>query len=181
VIDLLEESERLLQNAEISTQLIETSRGKALSFESETVLGFIVAYEDSPRLIERWSADTEALVAENQLGLRRAQSKAWNTYTVFLAVAEANYGQRVALSSIEEDLAGTRKLARAGISNSEDLRTALLPLLPIQNAPHLEAVDMSAEIKLRTTELPPRVVDAFLSPRAQETSVAQILEEEEEP
>jgi hypothetical protein len=45
----------------------------------------------------------------------------------------------------------------------------------------LEAVDMSAEIKLRTTELPRRVVDAFLSPRAQETSVAQILEEEEEP
>jgi hypothetical protein len=121
------------------------------------------------------------LVAENQLGLRRAQSKAWNTYTVFLAVAKANYGQRVALSSIEEDLAGTRKLARAGISDSEDLRAALLPLLPIQNAPDLEAVDMSAEIKLRTTELPTRVVDAFLSPRAQETSVAQILEEEEEP
>jgi hypothetical protein len=97
---------------------------------------------------------------------------------VFLGEAEANYGERVALSSIEENLTGTRKLARAGISDSESLRAALLPLLPIQNAPHLGAVDMAAEIKLRTTELPTRVVDAFLSTRAQEASVAQILEEE---
>jgi hypothetical protein len=179
VIDLLEESERLLQSAGMSTHLIDTTRGKALAFESETVLGFLVAYADCGQLIERWSADTEALVTENQLGLRRAQSKAWNAYTVFLGTAEANYGERVALSSIEEDLTGTRKLARAGISDSEALRAALLPLLPIQNAPHLEAVDMSAEIRLRTTELPTRVVDAFLAHRAQEASVAQILEEEE--
>jgi hypothetical protein len=162
VTDLLEESERLLQKAEISTQLVEMSRGKALSFESETVLGFIVAYEDCARLLERWSADMDALVSENQLALRRAHSKAWNTYTVFLAAAAADYAQKVALSKIEEDLAGTRKLARAGIVDFEDLRAALLPLLPIQNAPLLEAVDMSAEIRLRTTELPTHVVDAFL-------------------
>jgi hypothetical protein len=181
VIDLLEESERLLQNVEISTQLIETSRGKALTFESDTVLGFIMAYENCALLIERWSADMGALVAENQLGLRRAQSKAWNTYTVFLAMGEANYAQKIALSSIEENLTGTRKLARAGVDDSEDLRAALLPLLPIQHAPHLEPVDMSAEIKLRTTELPTRVIDAFLAPQAPETSVVQILEEEAEP
>jgi hypothetical protein len=110
VIDLLEESERLLQNADISTQRIETSRGKALSFESETVLGFMVAYQDSARLIEGWSADTEALVAENQLGLRRAQSKGWNTYTVFLAVAEANYGQRVLISGCRIRYVGSAPL-----------------------------------------------------------------------
>jgi hypothetical protein len=180
VIDLLGESGRLLQNAQIATQFVETSRVRALTFESETVLGFIVAYEDCTQLLDGWRADMDALVTENQLGLRRALSKAWNTYTLFLAAAAANYGEKVALSKIEEDLVGTRKLARAGIADLEDLRAALLPLLPIQNAPHLEAVDMSAEIRLRTTELPTHVVDAFLAPRAQETAVAQIFEEERE-
>jgi hypothetical protein len=59
MIDLLEESERLLQSVEISTHLIETTRGKVLAFESATVLGFIVAYENPAKLIERWSADME--------------------------------------------------------------------------------------------------------------------------
>jgi hypothetical protein len=165
MIDVLEESNRLLQTAGISTLLIETVRGKALAFEGATILGFVLGYEAS------------ALVAENQLSLRRARDKAWNTYTVLLAAAEANYAERVALSSIEEDLTGTRKLARAGISDAERLQAALLPLLPIQNAPQLEAVDMPSEIRLRTTELPRRVVDAFLS-GAQEGAVIQVLEEE---
>jgi hypothetical protein len=178
MIDLLEESERLLKSAAISTHRIETIPGGALAFEGTTVLGFVVAYEDCSQLIERWSPDAKALVMENQFSLRRAQEKAWNAYMVFLAVAGANYGDRVALSAIEEDLTGTRKLARAGISDTEGLRTALLPLLPIQNAPHLEAVDMLAEIRLRTTELPTRVVEAFLS-GAQEASVLQVLEEEQ--
>jgi hypothetical protein len=95
MIDLLEESERLLQSAGISTHLIEAIRGKALAFEGETVLGFVVAYEDCTQLIERWSTDTDALVTENQLSLRRAQSKAWNAYTIFLSAAEASYGDRV--------------------------------------------------------------------------------------
>jgi hypothetical protein len=177
MIDVLEESNRLLQTAGISTLLIETVRGKALAFEGATILGFVLGYEDRGQLVEKWSADASALVAENQLSLRRARDKAWNTYTVLLAAAEANYAERVALSSIEEDLTGTRKLARAGISDAERLQAALLPLLPIQNAPQLEAVDMPSEIRLRTTELPRRVVDAFLS-GAQEGSVVQILEEE---
>lgn len=178
MIDLLEESHRLLVNSMISAQLVEASCGKVLAFENPTVLGFVIAYEDCSTLIRQWSIDTKSLLSENQLALRRAQDKSWNTYTVFLAAADADYGERVVLSSIEEDLTGTRKMARAGISDVEGLRTALLPLLPIQNAPQLEPVDMSAEIKLRTTELPTRVVEAFLSPRAPEASVVQVLGEE---
>ena len=67
------------------------------------------------------------------------------------------------LGSIEEDLVGTRKIARAGITNTEDIRSALLSLLAIQNAPRLEAVDMPTEIRVRTSELPSELVEAFLS------------------
>ena len=42
MIDLLEESERLLRTAALSTHLIETSRGTALAFEGTTILGFVI-------------------------------------------------------------------------------------------------------------------------------------------
>lgn len=178
MIDLLEECQRLLTEAGSETNLVESKRGlAALAFEGVTILGFVVAYDNADQLLDQWSADAAALITENQLALRRAQDKAWNTYTVFVASAAATSGQLVALGAIEEDLIGTRKIARAGIRDVEELRAALLPLLPIQNAPRLEAVDMSDEIKLRTTELPPRVVEAFLS-GVEEASITQLLEEE---
>lgn len=178
MIDLLEGCQRLLSEAGCATTFVETRLGRALAFENATVLGFIVAYDDPGQLLERWRGDAKALLTDNQLGLRRAQEKAWNTYTVFLACTPATDSQLVSLGAVEEDLVGTRKIARAGIRSGEELRTALLPLLPIQNAPRLEAVDMTSEIQLRTTELPKPVVAAFLS-LAQEPSIAQILEEEE--
>lgn len=175
--DLLVNCQRLLSEADCVTSQINTSWGQALAFENSTVLGFVVVYENADQLIRLWSDHADSLVASNQLSLRRAQAKAWNTYTVFLSGAMATYGELIALGAIEEDLTGTRKIARAGIRDAEQLRTALLPLLPIQNAPRLEAVDMLVEIKLRTTELPSRVVEAFLS-GVPETSVVQVLEEE---
>lgn len=177
MIDLLDECERLLSGLDISTSFIETPHAKALAFEGVTVLGFIIAYASPTFLLENWRADNAALISEFELGLRRAQAKAWNAYSVFIAADPANYGDTVALNAIEEDLTGTRKLARAGIGDIEQLRAALLPLLPIQHAPSLEPVDMPAEIKLRISELPVRAVEAFLS-EAPESLVIQVLEEE---
>jgi hypothetical protein len=177
MIDLIEESQRMLREVGCATVVFESDRYKALAFENLTVLGFIFAYESPLHLLQRWTADFNEAITKNQLGLRRAQAKAWNTYTIFLAQDVPQYTEMVALSAIEEDLRGTRKIARAGIKDGEDLRVALLPLLPIQNAPRLEAVDMKAEIRLRTTELPPRTVEAFLSD-ALETLIMQVLEEE---
>ena len=177
MIDLLKESQRLLSETDGATALVETSRGKALAFEGVTVLGFIVAYDDPAQLLDRWGTDARVLINDYQLALRRAERKAWNTYTVFLSCAAANPGEQVALSAIEEDLIGMRKIARAGIIDLETLRAALLPLLPIQNAPRLETIDMPEEIRARTTELPSRVVEAFLS-GAQDAIVVQVLEEE---
>lgn len=176
-IDLLNECQRLLSEVNISTSLVEAGQFRALAFEGSTVLGFLVAYETPVQLLDRWDVESTLLINRHRLSLRRASSKAWNTYAVFIARSEANAHEKVALGSIEEDLSGTRKIARAGISDARGVRGALLPLLPIQNAPRLEAVDMTAEIRLRTSELPSRVVDAFLS-GAQETTVAQVLEEE---
>lgn len=176
MLNLLEECQRLLSEAGIETSAVDMGPQRRLAFESTTVLGFAFAYENADQLLRSWQGDVNLAIESSQLALRRAAAKAWNTYVILLAEAVPNYVQAVSLSGIEEDLTGTRKIARAGIADISKLRAALLPLLPIQNAPRLEAADMVSEIRLRTTELPPRVVEAFLS-AAPEAVAAQIFEE----
>jgi hypothetical protein len=176
MMDLLATSAELLSEAGFSTRVTSVESREALMFEDPTVLGFLFAYVDPAQLITCWAKDAHSAVASHQFGLRRASQKAWNTYVGFLAAGPANFAQSVALSAIEEDLTGTRKIARAGVSELADLRAALLPLLPLQAAPKLDAVDMRLEIRQRTTELPPRAVEAFLS-SADEGVVIHVLEE----
>jgi hypothetical protein len=113
MIDLLEESHRLLNASNIMTNVIDTLRGKVLAFEGVTALGFIITYSDTAGLLESWSADAAALISEHQLSFRRAQAKAWNAYTVFLSAGPASYGEQVALNVIEEDLSYRQILVTA--------------------------------------------------------------------
>ncbi len=175
MIDIIAECPHLLAEADIAASPAAADR-PALIFEGATVLGFLLAYPDAAALLAGWRQDAGALVTAHQFGLRRAQAKAWNTYVILLAGGAPAYGEQVALSAIEEDLGGTRKIARGGIIDLDGLRSTLLPLLPIQSAPRLEPVDMRDEIRLRTTELPDRAVEAFLS-QAPVAVVAQALEE----
>lgn len=59
----------------------------------------------------------------------------------------------------------------------DDVRLALLPLLTIQSTPRLEAVDMADEVRLRTTEIPSKIVEAFLSGMPIPT-VVRLMEDE---
>jgi hypothetical protein len=172
VIDILTAS----AEAGFSTSPVSIGDRHALMFEDNTVLGFLLDYEDPSSLIEGWSKDADTAIAAHQFGLRRAAKKAWNAYTVLLTGHEADYPQSVALGTIEENLVGTRKIARAGVVDVTELRIALLPLLPLQSSPKLESVDIIAEIRQRTTELPSRAVEAFLS-NADESVVIQVMEE----
>ena len=176
MIDVLKAGADLLSEAGFSTNSVSIGDRQALAFEDATVLGFLFDYHDPRELIDAWHKDTDQAIATYQFGLRRAAQKAWNAYVILLAVGEADYAQAVALSAIEEDLTGTRKIARAGIADVPSLRVALLPLLPVQSAPRLEAVDILDEIRQRTTELPGHAIDAFLS-SADEGMVVQVLEQ----
>ena len=146
-----------------------------LMFESDSVLGFVLTFPDAASLIERWRPSSQRVLDRAQFALRRAETKSWNTYLVFLADTSPAYAESITLDAIEEDLVGTRKIARAGIKSLDDVRAALLPLLAMQHAPRLEAIDMSEEIRLRTSELPSDAVEAFLS-RAPDATLIQLLE-----
>ncbi|MEJ0075998.1 MAG: hypothetical protein WDO17_11220 [Alphaproteobacteria bacterium] len=174
--DLLSASAQILSEAGFTVADVTVGGRKAIAFEDATVLGFVFAYSDINELMSSWSGDGDLAVANYRFGLRRVGQKAWNVYQVFLTGGSANHIASVALSAIEENLSGTRKIARAEVINVADVRDALLPLLRIQNTPRLEAVDIVSEIRQRTTELPPRAVDAFLS-EADVLTVLQALEE----
>ena len=172
---LLSMAQEQLIGAHYAVSTANDQDGVVLLFEDDTILGFVLFFPDAATLLQQWQPISQRVLQAAQLALRRAESKAWNAYLVLLAEAEGDYGQHVMLGGIEEDLVGTRKIARAGIANVEDVRAALLPLLAIQNAPRLDAVDMPAEIRLRTTELPSELVDAFLS-GATENTLSQLLD-----
>lgn len=165
----------ILTEAEYAVGQMDGQDGEIILFESDSVLGFLLVFHDPDTLISDWHASSARALLANQFALRRAENKAWNAYFLLLAEAPGDYGQNITLGAIEEDLVGTRKIARAGIMTKEDCRAALLPLLPVQNAPRLEAIDMAAEIRLRTSELPESLVDAYLAGAA-ETLMTQLLE-----
>ena len=144
-------------------------------FENATVFGFIFLYDDYTELLDNWQVDSERTLRETQFRLRQAGEKAWNTYTVFLSDNPSMQDVGVHLQRIEENLVGTRKIARTGVRNADELRLALLPLLGIQNAPKLEPIDMAHEIRLRTSELPVDLVDGFIAD-APKSIMTQLLE-----
>ena len=166
--------------ASLHTGDIETEEGEVhdrpvLVFEGHTVMGFAIHYASAASLLDGWRRDLEALVSRHQFGIRRADRKAWNTYAVLLADGPASQLEQSRLDLVEEDLSGTRKIARA-IQDGSDIQGAILPLLPLQHAPRLEAIDVRAEIRLRTNELPSDLVEVFLSD-AGESVVLQVMED----
>jgi hypothetical protein len=176
--ELLSESINTLRNAGFEANQGESGGREYAIFEDATTVGFVFAYRDSAELIAHWKEDSSSVISRYALALRRADRKAWNTYVVFISSGATDDRALVALSAIEEDLSGTRKIARAGLADRADLQAALLPLLPLQSAPRLEAVNIVAEIRQRTTELPQRAVDAYLA-SIEDAIVLQILEESE--
>ena len=165
-----------LSTAEYSVGALDMPDGSVTIFENDTILGFALYYPDPETLIQSWRSASARVFEHARFALRHAGTKAWNAYLLLLADAPGDYGQTIALANIEEDLVGTRKIARAGVEIPDELRNALTPLLPLQTAPRLEAVDMAAEIKLRTSELPSELVDGFLS-NASSAVLLRMLEE----
>lgn len=176
--DIVEMAKQQLVEEDYSVRTTEDDDGPILLFENDTVLGFVVCFPDAEILLKRWQATSQRILKREQFALRRAERKAWNAYLVFLTPSPGDYGENIMLGGIEEDLVGTRKIARAGICDADDVCAALLPLLAIRNAPSLEAVDMPTEIRLRTTELPRDLVDGFLND-ASEGSLMQLLEKDQ--
>lgn len=146
-----------------------------LLFENDCILGFVLCFSDARALLNEWEGASQRVLHAAHFALKRADQKAWNTYVIFLTESEGDYGENIKIGAIEENLTGTRKLAKAGVSSTDNLKLALLPLCGIQNAPRLDAINMPVEIQMRTSELPLELIEAFLH-GANESTLIQLLE-----
>jgi len=175
--DLIGDSSELLVSAAYRVERSPGPKGgEVLIFEDDVYLGFVLAYATADDLIKNWQDDSRAVTARYSLALRRSGDKAWNVYLVLLASSPNSARTQTLLAEIEEDLVGTRKIVRVGVSSVAELKAAFLPLLRLQAPPKLEAVDMPSEIRLRASEVESKGIDAFLS-SADESVVLQLLEE----
>lgn len=173
--DVLHAAREILSEAGYSVDRVDFDSRPALAFEGDAYLGFVLAYPDIPTLQALRVSDARRLIARFTPELRGASEKAWNVYVVWLAQGEATLEQEAELSLLEEDLAGTRKIAVGGVQSASDVEAALVNLLPLKSPPALDAVDIPAEIRSRTTELDPHAVQSFLS-SAPASHVAQALQ-----
>jgi len=182
MIELLEQAAFILADFGFDHRMadVESEDGvvemRVLAFEDDTVLGFALAYQTVDDLIRRWKADGDRVAMKHRKSLLAARDKAWNVYLILLAQERASFGQALALGLIEEDLEAMRKITKAGIDTTEDVRTALLPLLPFRAAPVLDPIDMQFEIQTRASDVDPQALAAFLS-SADEAVVMQLLED----
>ncbi|TLP67062.1 hypothetical protein FEE96_06850 [Parasedimentitalea maritima] len=152
----------VLEEAEYSCSIVEVENGNCLAFENRVSFGFIHCYSDLGGLLRSWRAESEKTLSMFQFQIRSSGDKAWNAYSVFLAFERPDESAVALLARIEEDLSGTRKIARGVNADEDGIRQGLLPLLRIQNPPVLGVVDMVAEIRARSAGLPTKAVDAFL-------------------
>jgi hypothetical protein len=152
----------VLKEAEYSCFAVKVENGNCLAFENNVSFGFIHCYANLDDLLHSWRVESENTLSMFQFQIKSSGNKAWNAYSVFLAFERPDESDAALLARIEEDLSGTRKIARGVNADEDGIRQGLLPLLKIQNPPVFGVVDMVAEIRVRSAGLPTKAVDAFL-------------------
>ena len=140
---------------------------KRVYFEDRSVFGMVTTYGSVQDLIDEHEDRQDQFLKGNESALRSAgnQEKVWNAYTVHLTFgdfpenARERAEQENEIFRIEENFRGTRKIARANVTDNEDIVDALLPLLPIRRNPSLAAEDYRQQLE---DELSEEFSDAFL-------------------
>ena len=130
-------------------------------FENAWLIGFIHVFDSTAALLERWEQNQKTVLSRHAAALRAAGDKAWNVYSVFLS-GERDPSRSWALQRIEEDFNLTRKIARCNILTSDDVQSALLPLITVRAQPVLGDANFESRLRSRLKEIPSTTLDAFL-------------------
>lgn len=147
-----------------------------LYFEDYSLFGFVTVYESVKALLDTWERNQDSFLQTNAPFLRSASQKAWNCYTVHLAEAAATAQERQALFDVEENFTSTRKIARGSVTTESDVRQALYPLIPVQNAVRIQASPREADVSQRLHDWPEAAVKALLGAGSAEDVVTLLLE-----
>ena len=173
-MDIDTQIEIVLREAGYATFPWTGGRVPVVCFEDEVVVGFAHVFPSFTDMLSGWQDVQNLSLARYGASLRVGGRKAWNVCSVFLTAGQADTKQVRAAGRIEEDFVTTRKIARADIRSPVELRRALLPLLPLQNSPSLEAVDLRERVRTRSKDMPATVLEGFIG-SATAADVAKML------
>jgi hypothetical protein len=173
-MNLFYEAEQILRREEYYTLV--TTPDEAFDFEDETLFGFVKIYLDPGEIASDWEKQQDSFLTKNARRIRANLPKSWNAYSVFLSPGAPSPDVRIALSQIEDDFRGTRKIARSSLTTLEDLQRALYPLIGLVNRVKLERAGGS-NLRERLTSLRPIEVELLLKGGAREVAAAAQLED----
>lgn len=175
--DLLSVVDGLLRQGGYRTRLTSVGARSCLYFEDDAILGAVLVYVSPGALLTDWpNAEREALTLFAPR-LRVAGDKAWNVYCCFLCDAPGDPAERRQVSWIEENLDRTRKLAATNLGGRPAIVNALLPLLPLQYAPAVQAENVTDRLKQRIAAVAPSVASVALDDRVPADQIAAQLME----
>ncbi len=160
--DVLEVAGEVLSEASYQTWAMSLGSRSGLGFEDANILGVAFEFDTVDGLVDGWRDVEEAMLARYGNSFRRAGEKAWNVYCVLLTAEAATEGQARAIRSLEEDLEQTRKLAGHSLTSREQVRSCLLPILPLVSKPELSAIDATKRLSVRLENLAPGISNLVL-------------------
>lgn len=175
MINLLSTMQIVLREAGFITHLISINRSSVLCFEDDALMGFGWVFNDASELLACWKTTEMSLLKQHAPRFRAAGEKAWNVYCVFLCVASADASQNRQVRWVEEDLERTRKIAACGLASHEDVVRALLPVLPLQHQPALQAEDVTDRLRRRIRTIAPKATDVALDESVPVAEVVRLL------
>jgi hypothetical protein len=146
--------------------------GTVRLFEDPYGIVALHLYETWDRLIQEWHVAQGELVDLISEHLSRPEPKAWEGYLVVFTTGLMTGSDRTSLTDLRYDTNRVRKLVSTGeeLETLDDVRTALLPLLPLdpETPPSERAGVLEMLPDLMTSEDVPRhvievLVDAFVN------------------
>lgn len=159
---LISSTREILEAATYTTWPLPLDSRQGLGFEDANILGMVFEFETTSLLIDEWHRVEESMLSRFGASFRQAGEKAWNVYCILLTTDVADATQGRAIRAIEEDLHQTRKLAAHSVFGQEQIRNALLPILPLRAKPELSATDASKRLATRIEQLAPGVSDLIM-------------------
>jgi hypothetical protein len=172
-MDIATQAEVLLREAGYETWRWAAASPPVICFENATLIGFLHVYDSAEKLLEGWESSQAKILARYSASLRQAGSKAWNVYSLFLS-SERNPERRRDVERLEEDFRLTRKIARIDLQLPDDLRHALMPLLPVKAQPKLAEGNLEDRLRARAKDIAPAALEGFLRASTPE-DVARML------
>jgi len=175
-MNIIPETNSILELSGYKTKYADAD-ANLLYFEDDCLLGFVTVFSTVSELSAQWKEKHDAFLTKNAGRLRVSPLKAWNCYSIFLTPDDPDSFPMHAFLEIEDNLQGTRKIARYGVKTHKDIIHALYPIMPIQNRVALIPENFLDRVKERVG-LKDRTLAAFLG-SASPDEIANLLMEEE--